>query len=378
MSIGTTIKRLRRSRSMTQEQLAARLGITANAVSQWECDRTAPDIAQLPLLAGLLEVTIDALFENDDTARQADIERFFGLIREELPNDAMKERLRLGREYAAKYPKNFDIAHELCWIIVRSDKTEREANLPLLRRLCDKIMAECTVQTYRESAIALMCTYGSDEDFEKWSALCATDYCAYRGEVLERRLEAREAYDECAMRKGANKLELFCHLLLSDCGNRTDAEKSLAWVEYRIALIQSFGESGIIPQAWLGYYAVMLTYAADQSFRLLRDEDGYRALAEAYRVFAEWADIPDGTALGVGADWMFHGVEVLKNEWNYRFPDGKEEYSNYMALFANYGTYLETVMKKQKGWQGFARMRNEERYRETLAKAEALARKGQS
>ncbi len=38
MSIGTTIKKLRRERDMTQEQLAEYLGITANSVSQWECD----------------------------------------------------------------------------------------------------------------------------------------------------------------------------------------------------------------------------------------------------------------------------------------------------------------------------------------------------
>ena len=47
MSIGSTIKKLRRERDMTQEQLAEYLGITANAVSQWECDRTAPDISQV-------------------------------------------------------------------------------------------------------------------------------------------------------------------------------------------------------------------------------------------------------------------------------------------------------------------------------------------
>ena len=38
MSIGKTIKKLRRERDITQEQLAAYLGITSRAVSQWECD----------------------------------------------------------------------------------------------------------------------------------------------------------------------------------------------------------------------------------------------------------------------------------------------------------------------------------------------------
>ena len=63
MSIGTTIKRLRRERSITQEQLAEYLGISTGAVSQWECDRTAPDITQLPLLANIFDVSADELLE---------------------------------------------------------------------------------------------------------------------------------------------------------------------------------------------------------------------------------------------------------------------------------------------------------------------------
>ena len=54
MSIGSTIKRLRREKDITQEQLAEYLGITSRAVSQWECDRTAPDISQLPALCHIL------------------------------------------------------------------------------------------------------------------------------------------------------------------------------------------------------------------------------------------------------------------------------------------------------------------------------------
>ena len=44
MSIGTVIKKLRKEKDITQEQLADYLNITAQAVSQWECDNSAPDI----------------------------------------------------------------------------------------------------------------------------------------------------------------------------------------------------------------------------------------------------------------------------------------------------------------------------------------------
>ena len=75
MSVGTTIKKLRRERDMTQEQLAEYLGITANAVSQWECDKTSPDISQLPILANLFEVTTDFLLGVNVSNKQAAIDQ---------------------------------------------------------------------------------------------------------------------------------------------------------------------------------------------------------------------------------------------------------------------------------------------------------------
>ena len=60
--IGKIIGELRRARGMTQEQLAAKLGITYQAVSKWENGQACPDIALLPLLAQTFGVTVDSLF----------------------------------------------------------------------------------------------------------------------------------------------------------------------------------------------------------------------------------------------------------------------------------------------------------------------------
>ena len=61
MSIGHKIKTLRRAKELTQEELAEVLGISSKAISQWECNRTAPDISQLPMLCNFFEVTADEL-----------------------------------------------------------------------------------------------------------------------------------------------------------------------------------------------------------------------------------------------------------------------------------------------------------------------------
>ena len=60
--IAENTKNLRGELSLTQEQLAGRLGCTAQAVSKWENGATAPDIALLPLLAQALGVDVNALF----------------------------------------------------------------------------------------------------------------------------------------------------------------------------------------------------------------------------------------------------------------------------------------------------------------------------
>lgn len=60
--IGGRIRAMRTARQMTQEALAKKLNITAQAVSKWEQGVTSPDISLLPEIAELFGVSIDALF----------------------------------------------------------------------------------------------------------------------------------------------------------------------------------------------------------------------------------------------------------------------------------------------------------------------------
>ena len=62
MNVGKNIKQLRLHKKMTQSQLAERLGVSSQAVSKWEKDINAPDIALLPEIAKIFGVSIDELF----------------------------------------------------------------------------------------------------------------------------------------------------------------------------------------------------------------------------------------------------------------------------------------------------------------------------
>ncbi len=71
IDIGSKIKTLRLSKSMTQEQLAKALHVSAQAVSKWENGKSYPDIHGLLLLSALFDVSLDQLIKGDlETMKQ--------------------------------------------------------------------------------------------------------------------------------------------------------------------------------------------------------------------------------------------------------------------------------------------------------------------
>ncbi len=67
-TIGARISELRRANGLTQEEVAEKMGVSAQAVSKWENDVSCPDIMALPTLAKLLGVTVDDLLSEEGEA----------------------------------------------------------------------------------------------------------------------------------------------------------------------------------------------------------------------------------------------------------------------------------------------------------------------
>lgn len=64
-TLGKRIMRHRKAMHLTQDQLAEKLGVTAQAVSKWENDQSCSDINMLPKLAELFGTTTDALLGHE-------------------------------------------------------------------------------------------------------------------------------------------------------------------------------------------------------------------------------------------------------------------------------------------------------------------------
>lgn len=64
--MGRKIAQLRKNKNMTQSEFADELGISFQAVSNWERGNTMPDISKLKDIARIFDVTLDELFDNNE------------------------------------------------------------------------------------------------------------------------------------------------------------------------------------------------------------------------------------------------------------------------------------------------------------------------
>ena len=128
--IGQRIKDLRKKADLTQDRLADYLGVSAQAVSKWECDISTPDLSLIPPLCRVLGCTSDELLgidptEDDEGAKELsrELEHLTG---EDL--DRFKEIVALA---AQKYPRNEQISYRIAaaeywWFGGKTSKTEEE------------------------------------------------------------------------------------------------------------------------------------------------------------------------------------------------------------------------------------------------------------
>jgi len=114
LNIGTSIRRLRQERNVTQEELACAIGVTAQAVSKWERAEGYPDITLLPEIASYFEVSLDDLCGLTDQRREAEICR---IRSDAVLASSYDEGVRIAREGLAKYPQSWRMKEALASVL---------------------------------------------------------------------------------------------------------------------------------------------------------------------------------------------------------------------------------------------------------------------
>ncbi|MBQ7874128.1 MAG: helix-turn-helix transcriptional regulator [Oscillospiraceae bacterium] len=80
MEIGKQIKKYRTEQKLSQDELADKIFVTRQTISNWENDKNYPDIKSLVMLSSLFGVSLDVLVKGD-------LEK----MKEEIKNEDIKE-----------------------------------------------------------------------------------------------------------------------------------------------------------------------------------------------------------------------------------------------------------------------------------------------
>lgn len=83
MELGSRIKELRKSQNINQDELAEKLFVSRQTISNWENDKSYPDIQSVLLLSEIFGVSVDQLLKGD-------VEKMERIITEQTQADINK------------------------------------------------------------------------------------------------------------------------------------------------------------------------------------------------------------------------------------------------------------------------------------------------
>lgn len=70
MTTGEKIKYYRKSQNLSQENLAEKVGVSRQAVSKWESNKSSPSTDNLVIIGKVLDVSIEDLTSNNPTPKK--------------------------------------------------------------------------------------------------------------------------------------------------------------------------------------------------------------------------------------------------------------------------------------------------------------------
>jgi len=85
-TIGQFIAALRKTKGMTQQEVANRLNVSNKAVSRWERDECAPDLSLIPAIAEMFGVTCDELLKGERILEKTSAEKKEPRVEKQIKN----------------------------------------------------------------------------------------------------------------------------------------------------------------------------------------------------------------------------------------------------------------------------------------------------
>lgn len=171
MEIGAVIRKYRKEKEMTQEEMADCLGVTASAVNKWENGNTLPDVALLAPVARLLGITTDTLLSYREKLTEREISGIGEELRRCVEEKGLEQAFAFAKEKIREYPNCgqlslicAQILNGCCVIYGLKKSREQEEKLSLLY---EKALKDESEEVREAAAMALMLMCMEKKEYRK-------------------------------------------------------------------------------------------------------------------------------------------------------------------------------------------------------------------
>lgn len=333
IKIGEVIKRLRLEQSVTQENLAAHLGISTQAISKWENNMSYPDITLIPSIALFFDVTTDELFSFStciDTHKFVTYQKTYQKYQTE---GAVQKQIALCRQMLLDYPRNFIILSDLASALTACYEGLEDLHKIALDnhyleeaiKLSEMILSDCIEDDLKWRAIKTLCKYYPElGQTDKAMALVSRlPSIAFSREFL---LEDVFSGEDCVKQEQLNLLQL------------TDL---MAQLLIRL----SFAKNKCIPGLSMAE-KINFVNASNQMYQLVISDENYlffhHRFAWNYRRLAE---------LYLACGECDKSIQLLEKAFTHaKLYDNLPDAAKYTAPFISYCEYEKENFTKS--WEG--------------------------
>ncbi|MCI8513623.1 MAG: helix-turn-helix transcriptional regulator [Lachnospiraceae bacterium] len=282
MRIGKVIRKYRKEIPMTQEEMAARLGVTASAVNKWENGVSLPDILLLAPIARLLGVTVDTLLAFREEPAPEEIRFWIREADEWLQTGSYEEAFCRAKKRIEEYPNCDELRLSLA-VILDAGCVMRE---DLDAGTYEEYLESCYVRSLAckdagirlRAAESLFCFYLRKEAYEK-AEECLTYFSDQNPEKKSRRAdlyqktgrreEAYREYEELLFSELQRMRGILAKLsLLAKEDGETERIRFLAEKQKELARVFEMGK---YYEAVDGLEAAVMEKDADACLTIVRD-----------------------------------------------------------------------------------------------------------
>lgn len=159
--IADILIRKRKSRGITQEELAKYMGVSKAAVSKWEKGQSYPDITLLPRLAAFFNVSVDELLDYSPQLNRKDARKLCHRLSTDFTSKSFDKVMGECREIIKSYYACFPLLYQMAVLFIHysvSVPTERKNELiKEAKSLCEHIVAESDDALLTRNALYIQC-----------------------------------------------------------------------------------------------------------------------------------------------------------------------------------------------------------------------------